>query len=92
MTPGIAAPSQIHTLLGIENLSFGELAIRADTENTGRIWVGHSSALSATQNQVGFVDAGESLDLSLLTRMRLESVWLLATDAEDVAYVMGVSY
>jgi hypothetical protein len=49
--------------LGISRAFFKELAIRADTANTGRVWLGKAGVTGAG-NATGFLDPGDAVGIA----------------------------
>ena len=83
-------------LLGINDITFGPLTIRAETSakgQAGRIWIGRSAALnSAGSHALGYLDAGDAIGIDQLGSTHTDAVWVCGTNAGDKAYVFGVSY
>ena len=93
ITPGAAV--RVSLTSGLSSLGgarefFSEGVLRADSTNTGVIWIGKSNVTTAA-NQMGFLRAGDALTININVFLSTDELYLAATVATDKVYLLALA-
>lgn len=78
------------TLLGLSSqVFFQTLALRANFNNAGDIWVGSGSGLTVAANRGGFLHPDDALTVDLADgRTSTDQLWFIAASPGDIVHVL----
>ena len=86
-----SSAASLTTLLGLSaQVHLSDFALRADTTNSAKVWVGPST-VTTSAGQRAYIQAGESLSISVSNKYFSTNDIYLVGNGTDVVYLFGVS-
>jgi hypothetical protein len=81
---------KLTTILGLpEQQFYSTLAVRANFNNAGDIWIGDSAALTVAANRGGYLHPDDALTIDLKDgRSSTDNIWFIASSPGDTLHIL----